>query len=290
MLDENKYKAVWESFEKTGPRPTRVRKLITHWEWTDFRKEINECEYNFMWEIVSSLYQGDVYIIKNAFDPQFMRRVVHDTFEWFKTRPSEFHKMLEGTPDFHRLIDLEAGKAYSFNVCKHSAFFYPWNSDPLDLFFTVNKRWRIIKTLMGLEATEYEKNTPKMGVVDRIQIAQYPSRIGYLEPHSDPYLHQRLFFSGYLSQQGKDFEGGGFYLLGEANKVVNAESTIRVGDIGIGYATIYHGVAPCNKDKAPFWDSIEGRWFLSMYSNASDETPDRHTGHAVKLNIEGVTP
>ena len=126
--------------------------------------------------------------------------------------------------------------------------------------------------------------------MDRIQVAQYPSKIGYLEPHSDPYLHQRLFFSGYLSEQGRDFRGGGFYLVGDGEKMVEAENEIRVGDIGIGYATIYHGVAPCNRDREPNWQSIEGRWFLSMYSNASDEVEDRHTGHPVKLNIEGVTP
>lgn len=284
------YKAVWEAFEKSGPRPTRVRRLITHWDWSSFRHAVNEADHDFVWNMISSLYQGDVYIIKDAFDPSFMRRVVHDTFEWFKTRPSEFYKMLEGTPDFHRLIDLEAGKKYSFNVCKHSAFFYPWNNDPLDLFFTVNKRWRVIKTLMGLEAIEYERNSPKDGVVDRIQIAQYPSRVGFLEPHSDPYLHQRLFFSGYLSKRGMDYRGGGFYLVGSSDAIIEAEDNIEVGDIGIGYATIYHGVSPCNRDKEPNWNSIEGRWFLSMYSNASDEVENRHTGTPMKLQLEGVTP
>ena len=36
---------------------------------------------------------------------------------------------------------------------------------------------------MGLNPKEYEKNTPKDGVVDRVQVVQYPSKIGYLEPH-----------------------------------------------------------------------------------------------------------
>jgi hypothetical protein len=219
-----------------------------------------------------------------------MRRVKDDTFPYFQSKPSEFHKMLEGTPDFHRLIDLETGKKYSFEVCKHSAFFYPWNDDPLELFFTINKRWRVMKVLMGLQPDAYEKNTPKAGVVDRIQVAQYPSRIGFLEPHQDPYLHQKLFFSGYMSKRGVDYMDGGFYLVAEGNKVIEVEEEIDVGDIGIGYATIYHGVAPCNRDKEPNWNSPEGRWFLSMYSNASDEVPDRHTGHPVKLDLKGVRP
>jgi hypothetical protein len=262
---------------------------VIHADYSDYRHYIAQQEPRWVEQIVTSLYAGDVYILKQAFDPAFMRRIRLDTIAYWKTKPSEFYKMLEGSPDFHRIIDLETGKKYSFQVCKHSAFFYPWNDDPLELFFTVNKRWRVMKTLMGLQPDAYEKNTPKDGVVDRIQIANYPPKIGFLEPHSDPYLHQRLFFSGYMSKSGVDYTGGGFYLVGPGNVVVEAEGDINIGDVGIGYATVYHGVAPSDRDKEPVWDG-SGRWFLSMYSNSSDEVKDRHTGHAVKLDIPGVMP
>jgi len=286
---ENKFLPVWERLEKEEERPSRCRDIL-YADYADYRHYIAQQSDSFVEQICSSLYAGDVYILHQAFDPVWLRQVRERAVAYWATKPSEFYPMLEGTPDFHRIIDLETGKKYSFRVCKHSCFFYPWNDDPLELFFTVYKRWRVIKTLMGLQPDEYEKNTPKDGVVDRIQIAQYPSRIGFLEPHSDPYLHQRLFFSGYMSKRGSDFEGGGFYLVGPGEKIMDAEATIDVGDIGIGYATIYHGVAPCNKDKEPDWNSAAGRWFLSMYSNASDEVKDRHTGYAVKLNIPGVMP
>ena len=29
----------------------------------------------------------------------------------------------------------------------------------------------------------------------------------------------------------------------------------------------------------------DGRWFLSMYSNQSDEVKSRHTGHSIKNQI-----
>ena len=286
---DNVFKPEWEILEAFGQRPERAREII-HWDYWDFRDRVLLDDRFFARRIVPSLYAGDVYILRKAFSKEFMISLREKTFAYFRSKPSEFYKMLEGTPDFHRLIDAETGKKYSFQVCKHSAFFYPWNDDPLDIFGEVNKRWRVIKHLMGLEDTAYEKNTPKDEVVDRIQIAQYPSRIGCLEPHSDPYLHQRLFFSGYMSKRGEDYQEGGFYLVAEGNKVVEAENDISVGDIGIGYATVYHGVAPCNRDKEPDWNSMEGRWFLSMYSNASDEVKDRHTGHAVKLDLPGVMP
>jgi len=38
------------------------------------------------------------------------------------------------------------------------------------------------------------------------------------------------------------------------------------------------------------WNSPAGRWFLSMYSNASDEVKNRHTGKPAKLDLKGVRP
>tara|TARA_Y100000590_G_scaffold469544_1_gene658186 strand:+ start:552 stop:1436 length:885 start_codon:yes stop_codon:yes gene_type:complete len=291
-MSKSYFKSAWERCEQTMKMPTRARNVIIL-DFEDFKENVLNEEKKFVEKITDSLFSGDCYILKNAFPRKFMLDVKEKTFLYFKDKPSEFYKMLEGSPDFHRKIDIELGKKYSFNMCKHSFYFYPWNKDPINLFEIIYQRWRIIKKLMGLNPKEYEKNTPKDGVVDRVQVVQYPSQIGFLEPHSDPYKYQRLFFSGYMSKKGEDFNGLGFYLVGEGNKVINIEDSIDIGDIGIGYATVYHGVAPVNIDKKPNWEDLnDGRWFLSMYSNQSDEVKSRHTGYAVteKLALEGVLP
>ena len=138
-----------------------------------------------------------------------------------------------------------------------------------------------MKIVMGLPPMAYETNTPKDGVVDRLQIVRYLPGIGSLAPHADPYLHQRLFLSGYMSKRGVDYRGGGFYLVGPDHQKVEVEDRIDVGDVAIGYASLQHGVDPC--DGEPSWERDDGRWFLSMYSNASDEVAERHTGHPVEL-------
>jgi len=286
---ENKYRPIWEKLESSQPRPERVRNIIKM-DYEEFKEKVHRQEESFVESIVESLYGGDFYILKKAFPRDFMVSLRKDVHEYCKNRPSEFYKMLEGSPDFHRIIDLEEGRKYSFRVCKHSCYFYRWNDDPLDLFATIYERWQSIKLLMGLRFDEYESNTPKDGVVDRVQVVRYPPRIGYLEPHSDPYLHQRLFFSGYMSKRGKDYQDGGFYLVAPGDNVVEIEDQIEIGDAGIGYATVFHGVAPVDRDKEPNWDLDNGRWFLSMYSNASDEVSNRHTGHPAKLSLKGVTP
>ena len=279
-------KTEWKKLENKSSPPQRARKVIEV-NYEDFKNEIFNEKPDFVKKITESLYSGDFYILKGAYTEKFMKNLKEQTFSYFKNKPCEFHKMLEGCPDFHRKIDFEITKKYAVKMCKHSFYFYPWNSDPLKIFEPINKRWRVIKKLMGLEPNTFENNTPKDGVVDRIQVVQYPSKIGYFEPHTDPYKFQRLILSAFMSKKGVDFEGIGFYLLDSNNNIIEVEDQIDIGDIGIGYATVYHGVAPVNLSKEPNWNDMnDGRWFLSTYSNQSDKYQTRHTSAGKTDNIK----
>ena len=69
--------------------------------------------------------------------------------------------------------------------------------------------------------------------------------------------------------------------------MVEVEHRIDVGDLGIGYATVYHGVAPVNKHKDPDWSNInDGRWFLGLYSNSSDLQKNRVTSSQIKEKFD----
>jgi len=278
----NKYKVAWGGLESKEPQPRRLGK-VHQVEFEEFKRQIRAQDPGFVERVVESLYAGDVYLVKRAFPRDFMIELRRRVHEYWSTRPEAFYKMVEGCPDFHRVIDEELAKKYSFKMVKHSVFFYPWNDDPLKLFPVVMPRWRPFKFLGGVGWKEYEKNTPKDGVVDRIQVVRYLPKVGMLETHSDPYKHQRLFISGYMSKRGVDFAGGGFYAIGKGDERVYLEDEIEIGDIGIGYATLLHGVAPCDVHKIPDVSNTDGRWFLSMYSNASDEVKDRHTGYPVRI-------
>jgi hypothetical protein len=247
--------------------------------WEDFKSA----------DLTESLDAGDAWIVKGAFPASFMESLRSKTAAWMKQSPSSFHKMLDGCPDFHRAIDIETGKNYSIHGCKHSAYFFRWNDDPLGVWPTITERWRVIKKAIGLHPEEYENNKPSDGPTDRIQVVRYPPRIGYLEPHQDAPEHQKCFISGYMSKRGKDYEGGGFYFVKDG-EAVYAEDMIDVGDICIGHANIMHGVSPCDTDKTPDWNAEDGRWFLGLYSNASDYEKKRNTAKPVSVEVEGVLP
>lgn len=273
------YAAAWARLESQEPQPQRFKWFVAY-EWAKVSACLLNGDVSLQADLARLMYRGFAIVLRGAFPVEFMRSIRQATVEWTKQRPSEFHKMVQGCPDFHRVITPEIGDNYSFYCCKHSAYFYGWNDDPLMIRKTIYERWRPMKLLMGMAPDTYEHNTPRDGVVDRIQIVRYPPGEGMLVTHSDPFKHQRIFLSGIMSKRGVDYEGGGFYMVRENGEKESLEPYLNVGDIVIGYATVHHGVDPC--DGVCDWSKSDGRWFLSMYSNASDEVANRHTGYAVK--------
>ena len=130
---ENIYSKIWGELEEKHKLPTRARDLISL-DYKEFAQKIDEEEVSFANQITKSLIAGDIYILKNAFDKKFFDDLKMNCYSHFKDQPSSFHKMLEGCPDFHRLI-LKPEKNI---VLKCATFyFYNWNNDPLNLYETI---------------------------------------------------------------------------------------------------------------------------------------------------------
>lgn len=281
----NPYLKFWEEFEGSKDRPLYAQKLIET-DYAEFAAKVREEDPRFVREIVESLYSGDIYLLKNGFSQEFMQRLLDETDALWQKTPSSFHKMLEGCPNFHRIQDEETAKKYVFQSVRHSYYWFHWNPDPFSFASIpqIMERWRILKYVGGYGYDEYEKNTPKDGVVDRFQVARYLPG-GLSETHSDPYQNQRTFISAYMSKRGVDYEKGGFYVVGPGNTKVDVEDKIEVGDIGIGYATVMHGVAEIDPNQNQDWAQKNGRWWLGLYSNSTDYVQNRATGVAKKIEL-----
>jgi len=278
----NKFKDAWEAMTISEDNLPRYLRTVHEVDFAEFCGEVQNQNDKFVDSMTSDLFAGDAFILRGAYSKEFMAEVINKTFALCQKTPSSFYKMLEGCPNFHRKIDKSLADKYSFYSVKHSTYFYPWNDDSLNLFEPVWQRWGAIKVLSGQKYDEFTHNTPRDGVIDRIQVVHYPSGEGTLGLHSDPYLYQKLIISGFMSKKGVDFETGGFYMIGIDGEVVDLENQVEVGDMLIAYATVQHGVDVVDEHKPVDWDSIDGRWFLSMYSNVTDEVKDRHTGYNIK--------
>lgn len=273
----SRFLEAWQKIESDDTRPSYLRDVVDM-EYAEFAAKVNAQEPKFVTQVVESLYAGDMYILRNGFPKKFMTDLIDKVYNTWSQSPSSFHKMVEGCPNFHRIVDKETAANYVFKNIRHSYYWFPWNGDPFGVIPEIMERWRVFKLLGGFRADEYENNTPKDGVVDRFQVARYLPGLGISETHIDPYENQRTIISIYASKRGVDYQEGGFHAIAKGGKMVDLEAGIEIGDIGIGYATVQHGVSLVDPNGTPDWTARDGRWWMGLYSNSSDLAETRAVG------------
>jgi hypothetical protein len=289
MLDIDKYKDENNIFKKIWDKKENIELLpkfynnIIEVDFKEFKNKVYENNLRFANETVESLLSGDIYILKNAFTNDYIDKVKKQTILNWKNIKSEFHKIYDGCPNFYRNIDTSLSNKYAFKQIKKTQYFFPWNQDYLNLYEEIYKRWRVLKYLSGYYENVWETNTPKDGIIDRIQIVKYPPNSGSQELHQDPYIYQKFFISLYLSKKGKHFLDGGVYLVDSNNQKFSLEDKVNVGDLSFGFGTIYHGVDVPIPIINTENDEYMGRWWLGIYSTESDYNQKKHTGNAVSL-------
>jgi len=281
-MANNIFKAIWDEVENKAPPPTRSRNFLKI-EFSELKEKVLKEDPIFAKELVANLYAGDTYLVKNVFTKSYcdlLKSVVH---RMWTTTPSSFHKMIDGVPNFHREIGHDVSDKYYAKPIKHSFYFFPWNEDELNIFSEVRKVWGVYKLIGGLDFNEYAQNLPRDGIVDRIQVVNYPLGGGKIDVHFDPYHGMKPVLSTYLSKRGEDYHSGGFYLIGQNEQVIDVEDQIDVGDMSFTFPTVAHGVAPVDEDQPLDFKNSNGRWWLGMFSVDSDMVKDRKTGGDISL-------
>ena len=281
--EKNNFDIEWKKIEKTQTCPSNYRKINVV-EYKEFASKIIEQDTVFVQSIVDSFYHGDVYILKNALEKNTVKYIIKEIHKFNQSRPSEFYKMKEGVPNFHRWIDGEVSNSYSIKYAKHSTHIFPWNEDIADVREIIMNVCRPLKFLCGFSLFEFEKNTPKDEIIERLQIARYPPT-GFIEPHVDANTLMRLIISGYLTKRGEEYHEGGFYLVNEKNDKEDIEKYIDAGDIGVFYAALRHGLDVIDPKKLSDVNKIDGRWWYGLNVHHSDvmSQAKRHTSSSYKI-------
>lgn len=281
---KNIYKILWDKKEDINNPPKYYRNIIQI-DFKKFKDQVFSSNETFAKNLVDNLLNGDVYLLKKAFNADYLKNLREKTVETWKKSKSEFHKIYEGCPNFYRNITPELSNQYSFKQIKQTQYLFPWNSDFYKVYETTYKRWRVLKHLSGFYQDVWEKDTPMDGVVDRIQIVRYPPDSGLLELHQDPYLYQKFFISVYLTKKGVDYKNGGMYFIDENYEKFYLEDLVEIGDMSFGFGTLLHGVEVSNSVNN-LNDDISGRWFMGLYSTVSDYVKNRHTGKPANHTIQ----
>lgn len=279
------FKLIWKDLLKTRKLPSAFTGIKTL-DYQEFKLLKDKFDFKKSQDLVESLLDGKLLLVKNAFDEKLVKSIKKKVINFWKTNPDSFHEMRENCPDYHRIITPEIAKNYSVGAVRHTTYFFPWNNDPCKFNKTIYERWRYSKNLAGLDFNEYEKNTPKDGSVDRIQIVCYPPRYGGVEKHVDTASNCNLAISCYLSsKKNKDFKTGGFYCLDANQNQIDIEDHIDEGDMSLYCPTLEHGVNPIDADTDITnydWNSGIGRWWMGLFTNDSNQKKYRSTSKSLE--------
>ena len=259
-------------------------------EFNDLKKAIDNKNENYLKKIIKSMYVNkEAYILKNSATKTLKETIISLANHYKRTKKTNFYKMLDGVPNFHRVIDKNITKKYSLFAIKHSFYFYNWNiKSKLEkkLKEGVYRHWRYVKSLAGNGKNRFEKNIPSDGQIDRLQIVRYPAGGGELREHVDPRKNQRVVSGIIMSKIGEDFSKGGFYFKLSKSKKINIEKKLEEGDAVIFYGSISHGVEKVDPEEKLIWNSNKGRWFIGMFVNDSDHVPNRVTAKDLTRSIK----
>ena len=278
----------WDYLENKYPTPKYIGK-IKNLEFSKLKQGIDNKNENYIKKLIRDMYvNNQAYILKNC-APKNLKKTVIDLANFYKkTKKPSFHKMFDGTPNFHRAIDKKITKKYSLYAIKHSFYFYNWNiKTKLEkkLKDGVYKHWRYVKCLAGNSKYSYEKNIPSDGQIDRLQLVRYPAGGGQLRDHVDPRKNQRIVSGIIMSKIGEDFKEGGFYFRKSASKKINIENKLDEGDAVLFYGSIAHGVDKVDPKEKLIWNSNKGRWFIGMFVNDSDHVKNRITAKDLTKSV-----
>ena len=268
-------KQLWDNVKYPAERYTSIKK-VKYFDLVDMFKTSDISSFE---SIVRDLTEGAILIIQNCFDKDEIEFIKNIGKNLMNSEESSFHKLDRKIPNFWRDITEEHSNKYGVPVVKKTAYFFQWNHEK-ELFDLINPRWDVCKLLSGQKSSYGKYTTPEDGVIDRIQVVEYPGGTGYLAPHQDPDHNQKCFISAYAAKIGEDFKSGGFWALNENDQKVNLEHELNIGDMGLGCARIVHGVDQIDKHKT------SKRWWFGLYTNDSDLVKNRITLESPKLNIQ----
>ena len=259
---ENYYKKQWINLLNNNFFPSYFRKIQTI-EFIEFKKIImgmnNESE-----KLLKNVFLGDALVIKKVFDKKNLVKLRNNIYNIQKNEEEKNLRMLENCPNFH--VSNKKNKLApirdNYDETAHSHYFFRWNGDNLKIFEHFSTIWELIKIFSGLNKNEFNNNTPKDLIIDRIQVLRYPLNEGYITTHCDAAAWQKLNIGICLNENNKDFNSGGLYLLDKQENKINVENNLDYGDCFCWIPTIFHGVdiPKLTGVENLNWNSDSGRW------------------------------
>ena len=106
----NKY---WNYLEEKYPSPRYVKK-VKKLNFSKLKKEIDNKNYKYIKKLIRKMFvEKEAYILKNSADKNLKNTIIQLANYYKKNKKTSFYKMIDGVPNFHRVIDKNITKKYS---------------------------------------------------------------------------------------------------------------------------------------------------------------------------------
>lgn len=229
-------------------------------------------------KLLNLILKGNIVIIKRAVDQKKLLQICKQINNK-KVRSSNSAKMFDGIKNIFYKAKAKKEKKDSskrYLVSNRSWYFFPWNKDKTNLVKLIQPIFNYVIGLNGHDASQIVKNTPKDGIIQRFHLMNYPYGSGFISRHVDPTTIVNVTAGIYITEYGKDYNTGGFYVLDKKKNKKNIDQFIKSSDMVLFYASMPHGVDSISPNKKQKRDKfINGRWFLNLTLVASHHVKKR---------------
>lgn len=261
------FQLAWEHFLLKLDEPSIVNDIHVL-DYKDFEKDLKSDDKASAFDIAEKLLMGDAFVLKQGFTEDTCKDIIDWCFNNISQTETSFHQIIDGVPNFHRIIDEEITKEYSTRQIKHSHYFFSWNKDAYNIWTKVAPLWEVAKLVGGYDKNQHISNTPSAGKADYLEIIRYPSGGGELNPNTDVKKNlKKLTYGLILNTRGESYLEGGFCADGQYGDKVDFEMYLSAGDILMHYPTINHYVEEVDPKSELEWASKNGKWFIDFCCN-----------------------
>lgn len=217
-------------------------------------------------QIADAVIDGQIVILKNVFDPDKLRSLRKDIFEWAQETP-ETSKSTETNESTFHSIDNNPKESSNPKVYHSFNFVLSDTDNYLNIDHSAEPYFEKLRDLQNSLASTDGDFGDLNGLAMRPIILHYPRGGGGFPVHTHPYLPQKIGVILSMSEYGEDYQNGGTRFALPTGEVVDIEGEHTIGDIALFRVDLPHSVTPCDPESKLEFNDIGGRWSMILPYN-----------------------
>jgi len=217
-------------------------------------------------ELAEAILDGQIVILKDVFDPENLRELRHELFEWSQETPEIESHDVDKESTFHS-VDINPEESAHPKVYHSFNFILDTEDSDTDIDSAVRPYFESLRDLQNdLAGTDGEFGDLS-GLAMRPIVIHYPRGGGGFPLHTHPFLPQKVGIIVNMSKYGEDYHSGGTRFALPTGDVVDIAGKHDIGDIALWRIDIPHNVYPCDPEAELDFDDPAGRWSMILPYN-----------------------